>query len=299
MCTIIKNIKSDIKIEDDINDNPPLNIISINLTPPKKINIIQDNILIAGTKQRVSTLFIQKIIGDNNSIKTLVYAGSYNGFGAIATAYSAYKLNLKCIVFLSSIATGSNKEESYDKIVKSKQIRTLIALNAKIYLCKSYREARELEYKISQYPDWTMTPGYFIVPMGLNDSDGIMINLLSIQIKKAIKNNNNFKSKNIRIWLVAGSGGILMSLVKALPNATFFVLLTGGGKYIDMVKQYIAQNKNNKKNNISIINGLDISGVINNSDKYYESVKGYDNQIFPYVKKYAKDGDYIWNVGSD
>jgi len=297
MCTIIKNIKSDIKLEDDINDNPPLNIISISLTPTKKINIIQDNILIAGTKQRVSTLFIKKIITNDNSIKTLVYAGSYNGFGAIATAYSAYKLNLKCIVFLSSIGTGSNKEENYDKIIKSKQIRTLIALNAKIYLCKNYREARELEYKISQYEDWKIKPGYFIVPMGLNDSDGIMINLLSKQIKKNIKN-TNLNKKNVRIWLVAGSGGILMSLVKAIPKASFYVLLTGGGKYIDMVKQLIKENNKEKNTTIIIVNDLDISGITNDSDKYYESVKGYDNQIFPYVKKYAKDGDYIWNVGS-
>ena len=33
--------------------------------------------------------------------------------------------------------------------------------------------------------------------------------------------------------------------------------------------------------------------------KYYESVDNYDSLIWPYVKKYGKDGDFIWNVASD
>ena len=233
----------------------------------------------------------------DKDISTLVYSGSYNGYSAIAMAYAAYRLKLKSIVFLNSKATGSNKPSNITTIKNSSQIKKLHALNTTIYICPNYRTARNLLYETTQYKNWKMKLGYYIVPMGLNDENGIMINLLSKQIKKSFKVDGFNTMSKIRMWLVAGSGGILMALVKALPNAHFFVLLTGGGKYFSKLSETIKLHTNITVINNYKIEKYEIDDI--NYHKYYESVRGYDSQIFPYVKKYGENNDFIWNVGSD
>ena len=283
-------------------DNPPLHIITLKLPNNNKINLIQDSVLITGTKQRVVSNFIKNIIDKNKDIKILTYSGSYNGYGGIATAYGAYKLGLESEVFLSEVATGFNERSSFDKIINSRQINTLLALGAKIHLCPDYRTSKNLEYDLSTLVStnkdtWKNKKEYFNVPMGLNDNDKEMVNILSKQIKKASENTILEKTTYKRFWLVAGSGGISQSIRKAFPDCHLFLYLTGGGKYIKKVMEWINNNKN-----IVIVNNnpkYDISDVDNDYKKYYDSVENYDSQIWPYVKKYAKDGDFIWNVASD
>jgi hypothetical protein len=282
-----KKIKSSI-------DNPTLLIEQINLSDGRNINIIQDGVLLAGTKQRVVKLFFKKILKENPQIKTVLYAGTCNGYGAVATAYGAYKLGLNCEVFLSK--TDSTENE----IFRSRQINTLHALNAKIYLCPTYREARELEYSLSTVKvnnKWNTLPQYYISPMGLNDHNEIMTDLLSKQIIKASKNTLLANHPNPRIWLVTGSGGIAMSILKAFPNANLFILLTGGGKYKKKVYDWAKNNKN-----VFIItneNKLNSRDERKNRYLYYSSVKNYDDLIWPYIKKYGQHNDFIWNIASD
>jgi len=294
---IIKNIKQKLKKN---KDNPMLKIETIefinnNSKKFKKIHIIQDGYLIAGTKQRVAKLFIKYILKKNkdNKIDTLLYAGTMNGFGAIATAYSAYKLGLKSKVFL-----GGNLSES-----NCRQVNTLLALESEVTICPTYREARKLEWKTSNDPNkkWTSLPNYYVVPMGLNDNEGKMTKLLSKQIKKASIGtllDNNIDNK-IRIWCVAGAGGIVGSIRKAFPLAKIFIYLVyNGGEYTKKVIEWA------KKENITILNYSNKYKVVNNYNvnnrkKYYSSVKNYDDLIWPYLKKYGKDGDFIWNVASD
>ena len=116
---------------------------------------------------------------------------------------------------------------------------------------------------------------------------------LSKQIIKASKNTIIQKIINPRIWLVAGSGGIVMSLSKAFPNAKLFIYLTDGEKHLNKVTEWTKKNKN-----ITIINDY-ILDEINDYDKFYKSVHNYYSKIWPYVKQYGLDGDILWNVASD
>ena len=139
--------------------------------------------------------------------------------------------------------------------------------------------------------------------MGLNDNEGKMIELLSKQIKKASKDtlldNMNRNNKKIRIWCVAGSGGIVGAIHKAFPEAQLFIYLVyNSGIYTKKVIEWA------KKENITILNySKEYKNVgnynVHNRKKYYSSVENYDDLIWPYIKKYAHDGDFIWNVASD
>ena len=287
---IIKKIQK--KVEKNV-DNPKLLIETFKYNNIN-LNLIQDGVLLTGSKQRVVKLFLKKILKDNPDIKIIRYAGICNGFGAIASAYGAYKLGLQCEVFLSKTPNLTNND-----IKSSRQFNTLHALNAKIHLCNTYKEARQLEYKNSTIEIskniWETLPKYYLVPMGLKND--MMIDLMSKQMKKAGKNTILENHPNPRIWLVTGSGGIAMSISKAFPNAKLFILLTGGGKYKKTVYEWAKINKN-----ISIVKNeykLDDESARSDRHLYYSSVSGYDDLIWPYVKKYALEHDFIWNIASD
>jgi len=259
-------------------DNPKLIIEQITFPNKKIINLVQDGYLIAGTKQRVAVLFMKKILQKNKQIKTLLYSGSSNGFGAIATAYAAFKLGLKSQVFIN----GNVHEKD------TRQINTLLALNAEVNLCPTYTEARDLKYSISDAPN--NVNSHYNVPMGLNDENNIMTELLSRQITLAARKTILKNSEHTRIWLVGGSGGIAMSIHKAFPAAKLFILLTGAGSHKRKVIEWAKKTKN-----ISLIKDLHLENTVT----YYSSVKNYDDLIVPYVIKYGRNNDFIWNVSSD
>lgn len=295
----VNKIKKIVNIQEE---NPKLIIETIEINNYIKINVIQEGYLVAGTKQRVIIPFMKKILKKYKKIKTVLYTGIYNGFGAIATAYAAYKLGLKSHVFLSeSISSVNNSIEKISKYYDTRQINTLHALNAEITICNSFRKARNLEYNLAyentKVQDWKLKEEYYVPPIGFNDDEKIMVELLSKQIKKAMKNTLLSKIKNPRIWLVTGSGGILMSLHKALPNAHFIVLLSGAWKYKKIIIDWSSE-----FNNIEILQN---EPSLNDKEKrlnrkmYYSSVEDYDDIIWPYVKKFAKSDDFIWNISSD
>ena len=57
-----------------------------------------------------------------------------------------------------------------------------------------------------------------------------------------------------------------------------------------------------KTKNIHIIKHEDkLNSKIERDNRYlyYSSVKNYDDLIWPYIKKYAHNNDFIWNIASD
>jgi hypothetical protein len=317
MCSIIteKDVNSELlnmfkKILKKSSINPKFIINEINVNN-KKINIVQENYLIAGTKGRVAQLLLKNILKKNPNVKTLTYCGSFNGFGALATAYCAYKEGLKCTVFLSKMATNSKAREiNKEQLYNCRQIITLVGLNAKIHLCPDFRTARKLQYSITtrevpinqvknkQQKEWEYIDGYYNFDMGLLDKEGVMPELLSKQLKKASKNTileGNNKINKPTFWLVAGTSGIAQSLVKAFPNSNINILLVGGGKYLETSMKWLKT----QKNVVILSTDLNKEELRTNRAKYYKSTSGYDDRIWPYVKEYAKDGDFVWNVGAD
>lgn len=284
----IRKIRSKFNNLTDINPQLLIKTVQIN---KKRINVIQDAELIAGTKQRVAELFAQKIMDDKkiNKYSILTYTGTFNGYGAVATAFASKRLGLKSEVFLNMIPIGKpNKSSLYD-ILKSRQINTLLALEAKIYICPTYRSSKTKQYSKTDY-----NPLYYNIPMGVQDDDDIMATMLAIQIRKALKGtkleetiNNNIVP---RIWLVAGSGGIAKGINNAI-RCEMFVYLTGGGRYLQQVKDYIST-----QTNITIMNDKQVDNTVKT---YYDTVQGYDDKIIPYVEKYGENGDFIWNVAGE
>lgn len=288
--------------------NPKITVLPI-LINNKVINIIQENNLIAGTKGRVAQLMIKNILKSHPNTKTLTYCGTFNGFGAVATAFGAMKEGLNSEVFLSKKATNSKERNINKKDGKYylRQIVTLIGLGAKVHICPDFRTARQLQYQLTtkeiinknnknKSKKWEFINGYYNIDMGLLDKDKIMPILLSKQIKKAINSTELGKNPNPTIWLVAGTSGIAQALLLAIPNVKLKILPVGGGKYLYEAIEFM---KKNPKQIEILSNELDKENLRQNREKYYKSTSGYDDRIWPYVKELGKNGDYVWNVGAD
>jgi hypothetical protein len=283
-------------IDMNINDNPQLKILNIKVND-KSFNVIQDNVLLCGTKQRAVRDFLKKILPD--TIENIVYASSHNGYGPIASAYGAKILNKVAYVFLCGVPIDDN--DALEKIMEMKQIKTLLNLNAKIFLCQNYDIARTLKYEISTITfnkDWIMRDNFFIPEMGFHDyKTKVFSTILANKIKIASKGTIMETTKSCNIWLVAGSGGILESIYKVFPMAHFYVFLTGFSTFYYNVLKWAKYKKN-----VTILNNNKdyvLNTDVNDYYKYYESVQGYDSRIFPYIKQFGKNGDFIWNVSSD
>jgi hypothetical protein len=99
-------------------------------------------------------------------------------------------------------------------------------------------------------------------------------------MKKAAKNTKLYemlkKNEEVRIWLVAGSGGIAQAIHKAFPKATLYILLTGAGIYKKKVIEWVKT----KTNNVFIIKNellLNDQNQRKNRINYYSSFHNYDD----------------------
>lgn len=287
------NVKAMIKkIKNKKSVNPRLKIKQFTMPDGRKINVCQDGELIAGTKQRAAVKFVKHMLKLNPKIEYLVYAGICNGFGPVATAYAANKLKLKSIIFLAH--DGWSRSE----VISSRQVSTIHALGGQIYLCRDFRSARIKEYEFASITlsdqTWEDRDNFLVLPMGLNDDKKVMVKILSRQITIATKKTSIKEATNLRIWLVMGSGGIFEAIYKCFPNASYYVYITGHGRYIEKAKDIVRGKR------VTILNYVKLKqpNPLKRAD-YYDSVAGYDDVIWDYLVEFGRDGDFIWNVASD
>ena len=267
------------KIADNAKINPDI-IIDKVIINNKEINIIQEGYLLTGAKQRAATIILTNELLYNPKIKITLYVAMYNGFGALALAFAAYKLKIKCIVcicYLSDINLVSYK--------KSKQYLTLCALNAQVLLYKNWFDASDAGYKI--YNKHKKYHTCFYPVMGFTSIINVQILAKQFMLanKGAIKN-------NATIWLVSGSGGLAQALSIAFPQAHIGIFMTGGNKYKDNVREWARH-----KTNVKLIENLDFLPDVHND--VYDTVYNYDDYIYKYVYYFAVSGDYIFNTASD
>lgn len=264
---IFKKVK-DIPLKNIYNNftvNPKM-ITSIINYNNKKFTVFRDDKLLTGTKQRVFTTLLTKLYEDE-----IVYAGPPQGYAQIALALAGKLTNKKITLFLTKFSNDFSNTE------KAKKINP----NIKIIKVASGLNDGNLE-KIAF--DYSKKKKAFLLSFGGNTYGYIdllaqqLINSIDIKLRNSVK----------RIWISAGSGSVLQSLYSVFPNAYFLVVQVGRTLYKD---------------------GFNLSRTIwpfyKAGMKYsqkatdpppYPSSPYYDAKVWTFVKKYGKDGDFIFNV---
>ena len=226
----------------------------------KEYNVIRDDILKGGTKQRAIEVFIK------NNIDEYIYAGPTEGYAQIALAYLCKLYNKKAVLFVS----GQKKSHL---TIKAQN------LGAKVYFKKYTRKFAEKKAKEYEKNN----PKSKLLPFGLESKE--FLKLLKKNIKIALPKNMEYPK---RMWLVAGSGTILKALQSVFPKTKFQVVQVGKKIWADQLRKkdqlYISPKKFWEKADPL---------------PPYPSVSTYDAKLWEFVEEYGEDDDYIWNVAKD
>lgn len=273
-----KNKKSNIivyeKIEigkDDVPINPDLFIVPVTYKN-KTFNVVRDDILFGGSKQRGAIELI-KNLHEEKGCDEFVYAGPFNGAAQAALAIATYHLGLKSTVFISQVIPRNSKTKIAD------------CFGAKIVDDEKRVSIKDLDKRANDYV--ATNPNKICkLPFGFNDES--FNNAMVKSLCDASKNNINLFN-NCTIWIVGGSATLLNILYKVFANCEnlkFAVVQVGKTIWPDQINEdnttkYIAEES------------------FNQNAKFrppYPSVPNYDAKLWQFVTKYGKSGDIIWNV---
>lgn len=242
--------------------NPPIIIESYS-----GFNVIRDDLLVGGTKQRGLIYFIDML----PKSKPFIYAGPPQGIAQVALAYIGQLKNIKTYM----VYAAPSKNTPIHNMSK-KALRYNINL---IWGGPTLATVQEYGKNLAKKIDG------ILLPFGLNDYDFkiCLIRALRVACKHLIEKPPR------RLWLVVGSGVILNCLYHVLPTTYFLGVQVGKAIWWDMIDSsrtriFIAPQK--------FIEGTDILPP-------YPSVSSYDAKLWQFVIKYGETGDYIWNVANE
>jgi hypothetical protein len=253
----------------------------------KKFNIIREDLLYCGTKQRAAYDFItdnMTYLEKKYNIKynEILYQGSFNGYGQITVSLCAFILNIKSSIYLTNTAFGDENAIKYndDILENTVQIKKLRQLNANITLCDKWTECYNLiDQKINK------NNKIFMVPKGLYTKDFRYGNFLIEKIKISTAHIINPK----RIWVICGVGLLAICLSQIFPNTEIMAVLT-------------SNHSMTAQNNIDKYPNKNITIIQKSSNNYfvpYPSVFNYDTNSWNTAVEHGSDGDYIWNTAGD
>lgn len=256
--------------------NPPLKV-RIHSVAGKRVIVIRDDLLGAGTKQRYLPLYLSHPKFDD--VTEFVYAGSSKGFGQIGLAYAAKLLGKKATIFV--------QDYGRDDTVQTKRARTLGAT-----IKGPYRKTiTELKKIASSYIKASPNRAWGLATDS-RESDAVL--LLSAQIRAAfdasVKTRKSLRTNPGRVFVVGGTAIIYTALKRAMPDKKFVIVQVGKKIWDDQVFEgdevFVSPYKFNE---------------VPSTDRRpsYPSAANYDAKIFDAVAALGEDGDWIWNIAGD
>jgi hypothetical protein len=260
----------------NMNFNPPLVVNSYKVNDKVNVNVIDDGKLLGGTKQRALIRFIEL----HSDYDEFVYAGPSIGFAQVALTAACVKMHKKATLFIQNIQDviphltfwcqkmGATVFIFYDKLSVAEQA-------AKDYVDSKNNKA-------------------FLIPFGLDSGD--YVKFLHEELLKVIHPEINPK----RLWLVIGSGTLLRVLARIWDKTEFFPVQVGRGIWKDQYdpEVWVRMGEEKRINELKAPQKF-FESVFGRNLPPYDSTSSYDAKVWQQVIKYAKEGDYIWNVASD
>lgn len=266
---LIKDYNPEFKI---VKETIKINNNDINL------NIIRDDFLEAGTKQRGIIPYFQK-----DSFKEYVYVSPYNGSAQLTLAYSSLYTGKRVTIII-------NKKRPMHPLTKkalSYGVINLIEIENGNF--------KKLNEYANNYIEWKEKEkgNNYIKLLNLGFNDETYINTFVEKIKQAFPE-SLLKNKERRFWVPSGSATLINTLYKVFPKdiytkTTFIVVQIGKTIWDDM---------------------LDLSRtIIYRTDEHfykqakeqppYPTTESYDAKIWHFIKKYGENNDYVFNITKD
>ena len=265
-----------------INYNPKLKIIPEKVIKNNgeliTINVIRDDLIPAGSKQRAMIPYFQ-----TSKYKEFVYVSPYTGAAQISLAYSARVTNKKATIFMYKKRPQNPLTKKALKLAENnKKHLNIIEINngSMKYLEKLANKYVE-RIKKEKGED-------YITKIGLGFSDEEYKNIFVKKLKEAVPKSLKDKPPN-RIWVPSGSSIILNALYKVFPASYFLAVRTGKTIWPDMYNQ----------NNTKLYETTEFFYDRAKIQPPYPTTSAYDAKAWKFVLEDGEDGDYIWNITSE
>lgn len=253
--------------------NPPV-VIRQYKCNSRTLNIVDDSVLQAGTKQRALEAYFKTFPRGT----TFVYAGPTTGIGQLALAYVANK-------------TGNNSKLFLHGPANVEQVQRSEGYNADITFVKGDLETTQNEAKkwIVENPSIPTHLIEFGISEKKNESDKDgYASALSQAIKEAWGNNPHPG----RLWIACGSTTTINALYKVFPKTQFFAVRVGKKLWEDQFDM----------KRTTIVDYVEETGVkFSQPSKYrpnIRTIREYDAKAIEFAcfHKLGRDQDYVWNV---
>ena len=225
----------------------------------RRLTVVRDDLLEGSTKQRGATPWLMRYL----DYSEFVYAGSIEGYGHLCIAIVAETLKKKCTLFLQA---ADNTETSLVAASRSHGARIVLIPNT---LKITTEEATKYVAR---------TVGSLLVPLGMDVAE------YQCHMVRAIREALPplFASPK-RMWVVVGSGRLLLSLQEIFPETEFLSVQVGRSPYNKARPTYISKYKLKQE-------------VTLKDTPPYPASKTYEAKLWPFIREFARDGDWIWNA---
>jgi hypothetical protein len=236
----------------------------------KNFVLIDDGVLIGGTKQRLLGKFVGTV-----DFSEFVYAGPSIGIAQLALAYACSLWNKRATVFLNS---HSSNVDPYTKLA--------IQYGAQIRYAPrvSGRTLADTQAASKAYCD--KRKRCLLLPFGLKSDPGeIFFDVFREAIVAALPKELEPPK---RLWITCGSGFLFSVLHSIWPDTEFLIVQVGRTIWQDQLdgkkaKKFIAPER---------------FGEMAVLPPPYNTPSRYDGKLWQFVLEHGKDGDHIWNCAS-
>lgn len=254
-----------------LDSNPEIIVLPEEL-PHKTINVVRDDLFAGGTKSRGLIEYMKM-----SPAKEFVYLTPTTGSAQLALAYSAKVTGKKVTLFMSKLNKRTpltNRALSYGnvKLIEKPGDFKILGPMAEKYTQNVKRE------KGDDYVE--------LLPLGFNNEQ--FLEIMASQIVKALpKRLKKYPPK--RIWVAAGSGLLANVLYRVFPDSKILLVQVGKTIWPDMYDQ--------SRSKLYVSEESFYTWA--KEQPPYPTTKSYDAKVWTFVKRFGKDGDYVWNVTSD
>jgi len=256
--------------------NPPILVTPLNFHGKPFFTVLNDSVCVGGTKQRLLSRLIPKIIADKSE---LIYAGPDSGAAQVALAYAAKLFRLQATVFLNT--PGATPVSQLPPLTWIAQ-----QLGAKLMLSPSSnsnthgRSLADTQLAAEEYVR-ADPKSRMLLPFGMDDP--LNRQLFEEAIREAIPPDLPTPT---RLWVVAGSGFLFRVLHNVWPSCKLMITQVGKKIWPDQLQGidhefFIAPERFG--DNTTIL-------------PPYTSLSWYDAKLWQFAKTHGQAGDYIWNV---
>jgi hypothetical protein len=280
--------------DDILSVNPPLVIAtykaSHNGGEDVSIDVVRDDLLFAGTKQRAAATFVQQLIQERKEPATrLLYTAPYNGFGPVAVAHCAQTLGLKCTLILTRRPISSSRGDPLEKCITSETVRRAVACGAKVLFADSWDEMRAKGFEL-----YKADKGIVWIPIGLSRPG--FHDALTEKIREAAAGCVHCEHWK-RLFVVGGTGALGVVFSRAFPALTIVIVPAtideeGVKRIVKTVGPELLEAKR-----VVVEAQYDPNDAASSVAPPYPSVPGYDAIVWGRVLcSNPSRGDVIWNV---